>query len=122
MPYWGPKPDENDFAFGSLGAIFYLIIERMNKDSATVLSKSYPEQSMIASLTCLRLLGEQFPKNLSVHLGKQGYEAVKSAFEEWYAKVRDKQPPKYRNAILVEAKKEFAHFEERILKKYETKD
>ncbi len=116
MPYWGYRPDECDYAFGAVGAYICLIKERMLKDIKTVLDKSYPEQGMIASLTCLRLLGERFPKSLSVHFGKKDYEFVNSSFEEWYTRVSGALPPEYRDRILSEAKKEFALFEERILK------
>lgn len=114
MPYWGSKAEENDFAFGSVGSVIYLIKERMMTDIDTVLSKNYPEQGMIASLSCLRLLGERFPKNLSVHFRKKDLAAVRNAFEQWYAAVSPQLPPEYRDTILEEAEREFALFEERI--------
>jgi hypothetical protein len=90
----------------------------MVKGIATVLEKAYPEQAIIASLTCLRLIGEQFPKNLSVYFGKKDFAFAKNAFEEWYEKVKDRLPAEHRDAILANAKKEFTLFEDRILKKY----
>ncbi len=119
MPYWGDDVDQCDFAFDSVGAVIYLIIERMNKDVDKVLEKSYPEQSMVAYLTCLRLIGERFPKNLSVHFRKKHLKDVKSAFENWYDKVSDKLPSHLRADILRKAQEEFALFEERILKQHE---
>jgi hypothetical protein len=115
MPYWGSKSEDSDFAFDSVGAIIFLIKERMMKDIETVLKKSYPEQGMIASLACLRLLGERFPKNLSVHFRKKDFAFVKSAFEQWYQAVESQMPSKYRDEILAEARNEFALFEDRIL-------
>jgi hypothetical protein len=117
MPYWGSNPEDSDFAFGAVGVCILLIKERMLKDIAGVLDESYPEQGMIASLTCLRLLGERFPKNLSVHFRKKDFAFVKSAFGEWYEKIKSRLPPEHRDAILAEANKEFALFEQRIFKK-----
>jgi len=76
---------------------------------------------MIAALTCLRLIGEQFPKAFSVKFGRSDFEFVKDAFEKWYELVKDKLPAKYRDAILDEANIEFALFEERILKRPDQK-
>ena len=115
MPYWGSKSDESDFAFNSVGAIIYLIKERMTKDIDTVLGKNYPEQGMIASLVCLRLLGERFPKILSVHFRKKDFAFVEGAFEQWYAAVKSQLPSEYLDGILAEANNEFTLFEEKIL-------
>jgi hypothetical protein len=116
MPYWGPGPDQSDYAFNAVGAYIYLIKERMMKDIGTVLEKGFPEQGMVASIACLRALGELFPKNLSVHFGKKDFAFVVSAFNEWMAKVGPRIPSKHREALLAEAQREFALFEERILK------
>ncbi len=115
MAYWGHMPDESDFAFDAIGAYIFLLKERMLKDIATVLEKTYPEQSMVASITCLRLIGERFPKALSVHFRKRDFAFVVRAFDEWLAKVGPQLPDKHRNAIVAEARAEFALFEERIL-------
>ena len=82
-----------------------------------VINKPHPEQSMIASLQCIRLLAEEFPKNVSVHFGKSEFEEAKAAFEKWYDTVHKKIPAKYREAVLEAANAEFALFEERVLKK-----
>jgi hypothetical protein len=115
MSYWGSKPEESDFAAGSVGSFIYFLKEKLIKEIDTVLKKNYPEQGMIASLVCLRLLGERYPKNLRVHFGKKEFAFVKSSFEQWYAAVKPQLPPKHRDGILEEAEREFALFEERIL-------
>jgi hypothetical protein len=117
MAYWGPKPDENDYAFGGIGAIIYLIKDRMQKEIAGILDEAYPEQGMIASLICLRLLGERFPKNIGIHFRRKDFEFVVNAFDEWVAKVGPRLPAEHRVQIIAEAKSEFALFEERILKR-----
>ena len=114
MPYWGNKPEDNDFAFDTVGSIIYLIKERMKSDVEVVLAKKYPEQGMVASMVCLRLLGERFPKNLKVHFGKRDFVFVKTKFEEWYAAVSPLLPSDRRDAILAEAEHEFALFQERF--------
>jgi hypothetical protein len=116
MPYWGTNPEDCDFAFDSVGACFYLIKDRLMRDIAAVLGKSYPEQSMVATLTCLRLLGERFPKNLRVHFGRRDFQFVVDAFHEWVTKVGPDLPAERRDAIVAEASAEFALWEERILK------
>lgn len=114
MGYWSAEPDGSDFAFDAVGVNILLIKQQMLKDIATVLEKGYPEQGMIASLTCLRLLGERFPKNLRVHFGKKDYQFVKRSFEQWYDKVNGRIPAKYRQDVLAEAHREFSLFEEKI--------
>lgn len=115
MAYWGGSSADCDYAFGTVGSYVFLIKERMFKDAATVLEKSHPEQGIIASLKCLRLIAEEFPKCVSVHFRRKQFEESKIAFSAWYNLVQNKLPVKYKNAILAEAEAEFLLFEQRIL-------
>jgi hypothetical protein len=120
MPYWGSKPAENDYAFDAVGVYVHLIKERMLKDLAGVINESYPEQGVLASLQCLRLLAEAFPKSVRVHFRKREFEHCRAGFARWYDAVKEKLPVEYREAILSEANTEFALFEERVLKRTTT--
>lgn len=80
MSYWGSKPDECDFAFDSMAVYIGLIKERLEQEAATVIEQAYPEQSIIAALRCLRLIGEEFPKALSVSFRRKDFEAARSAY------------------------------------------
>ena len=111
MSYWGNKPDECDFAFDSVGANIYIIKERLLKDIEVVAKNRYSEQSIIANLVCLRVIGERFPKALSVHFRKRDFEMVKAAFYKWY------ETTNHVPAGLKEcADSEFSLFEQSILK------
>ena len=114
MAYWGSDIDENDFAFGAIGATILYIKKQMLKNIDVVKAKNYPEQSIAANLACLRLLGERFPKNLLVHFGDSDLEEVRVEFYQW---VEDaKGIPQDRKDRIVEAtEREFQLFEERIL-------
>src|SRR5947209_7742219 len=92
------------------------IKDRMMKGIATVLEKGHPEQCILGSLVCLRVIAEQFPKSFGVSFESDDFEFAKKSFAEWYDKVKAKLPAKYRQAIRDEAEKEFALFEERILR------
>lgn len=87
----------------------------MFEDMENVLQKSYPEQSIIASLRCIRLLAEEFPKCVRVSFRRKELEQCKVAFANWYDAVKGKLPAKYREEILFQANAEFALFEERVL-------
>ncbi|QDU08168.1 hypothetical protein [Gimesia aquarii] len=115
MSYWGNRPIDNDFAFDQIGSYIYLIKERMFQSVDVVIDKPHPEQSMIASLQCIRLLAQEFPKCVSVSFGRSEFEETKAAFEKWYDAVYKKIPAKYREAVLEAANTEFALFEERVL-------
>lgn len=115
MSYWGDGVDDCDYAFDAVGAIFFRISDRMFKDAETVIAKRYPEQAIVASLCCLRLLGERFPKNLSVHFGKRDLERARKAFDQWHQVVKDQIPPERHEAIGVSANREFALFEDWLL-------
>jgi hypothetical protein len=117
MSYWGYGPDENDFAFDSLGACIVSIKKRIFQDIANDPKRQYPEQSIIPLLVCLRMIGERFPKNLSVTFRKKHFEQAKEAFYAWYQNAYEKIPEQYRGKVLQEAESEFQLFEERILKK-----
>jgi hypothetical protein len=116
MPYWGSKPADNDYAFGAVGVYIYLIKDRMFKDMATVIAKAHPEQGIVASIQCVRLLSSEFPKCVSVHFGKKELEMAKVGFAEWYEAVKDKIPSEYREAILAEAAREFELYQQQVLK------
>jgi hypothetical protein len=117
VSYWGNDVDDCDYAFDAVGVIFFRLKDQMFKDSDTVKAKSYPEQGILASLCCLRLLGERFPKNLSVHFGRKDLARARKAFDDWYALVQDKLPVERLEAIKQSADHEFALFEERIFNK-----
>ncbi|MEO0477156.1 MAG: hypothetical protein AAF085_14480 [Planctomycetota bacterium] len=118
MPYWGPKPLESDYAFDQTGACIAMIKKRLFDNMSNVIAKAYPEQSIIASLQCIRLLAEEFPKCVSVSFRKKHFAEARAGFEQWYELVKDKIPAKYRESVLEEANKEFALFEERVLARY----
>jgi len=117
VSYWGNDVDDCDYAFDAVGAIFFRIKDQMFKDSETVKAKSYPEQGILASLCCLRLLGERFPKNLSVHFGRKDLARTRKAFDDWYALVQDNMPVDRSEALKLSADREFTLFEERIFDK-----
>ena len=116
MSYWGTDIHDNDFAFDSVGAIVFMIKERMLADIEAVKSKNYPEQSIAASLACLRVIGERFPKCLSVHFRKRDFEAVRAEFYQWLD-TDATIPADLREGIKQSAEIEFRLFEERILKR-----
>ncbi|MGQ0799433.1 MAG: hypothetical protein ACT4NL_04880 [Pseudomarimonas sp.] len=89
----------------------------MFKDSETVIAKRYPEQGIVASLCCLRLLGERSPKNLSVHFTKRDLERARNALDRWFELVQDQLSPARLEAIRLGADREFALFDEMITKK-----
>ncbi|WP_422931908.1 hypothetical protein [Singulisphaera sp. PoT] len=67
---------------------------------------------MAASLACLRLIGDRFPKNLRVHFSRHDFEIVVAAFDQWLEKVGPKLPKQYREEIVGEARVEFARWRE----------
>lgn len=115
MSYWGSKPIDNDYAFGGVGAYVCLIKTRMFESAKKVIEESYPEQDIIASLQCLRLLAGTFPKCVRVHFRKKEFQASVEAFTQWYDLTKDKLPPEYREAIQKEADEEFELFRRQVL-------
>ena len=115
MSYWGDGADESDFAFGAVGAYIYILKERMLNDIKVIREKAYPEQSIVASLVCLRLIGERFPKSLSVHFTRADFESARRAFDDWYQATRSRVPQQYATSIAAAARVEFELFEARIL-------
>ena len=115
MPYWGNGPDESDYAFDAVGAYVFLIKERMFRDAETVINKSYPEQGIVASLACLRLLAVQFDKCVDTHFGRKDFEKARDAFDRWYESVEHTLPKTRRAAIRATANSEFQLFEDQVL-------
>ena len=114
MGYWSGEADGCDYALTALGRIIYEIKEHLLEDMKEVRDEEYPEQSMIAILSLLRLIGEQFPENLSVHFGRRSFDRVREAFNQWFEKVEKKIPAKHRKMLRQEADKEFLLFEQHL--------
>lgn len=115
MPYWGSGSADNDYAFDTVGAYVFLIKDRMFQGASKVVEKSYPEQAIIASLQCLRLLAAEFPKCVKVHFRRKEFAKAKDAFGVWFDSVKDRIPYEHREAIRLDAEKEFALFEKQVL-------
>ena len=115
MSYWGSKPEECDFASGSIGANIFLIKKRLLKDIDSDPKFEHEEQSILSNLMCLRLIGQKFPKALRVHFRKKDYLHSKESFYTWYENGGRNVPEKYREKLLQAAESEFLLFEEQIL-------
>ncbi len=115
MPYWGHKSADNDYASTTVGAYIILIKERMFEGAKTVLAKAHPEQGIVASIKCLRLLAEEFPQCVRIHFGRRDLQKAREDFLNWYSITKDKIPAKYREPMLADADLEFRLFEERVL-------
>lgn len=115
MSYWGSGPIDNDYAFDAIGAYVFMIKERMFQDANKVIEKSYPEQGIVASLECLRLLAGQFPKCVNVHFRRKELVRARDLFDRWYKSVCDQLPPNHREAIRLNAESEFHLFETQVL-------
>lgn len=115
MAYWGSGVADCDYAFDHVSVYVFEIKQRMLKDMENVLQKSYPEQSIVASVKCLRLLWEGFPKCVRLNFGRRDLERCEQSFELWYTAVAARLPAKHRAAIRSEAMLEFALFRETVL-------
>jgi hypothetical protein len=83
-------------------------------DIGTVLAQAYPEHGLIASLVCLRLIGEQFPKNLSAEFCKTQLARTKELFYNCYGLAEAQLSPHERDGLLAAAEREFLLFEQRV--------
>lgn len=113
MAYFG-ETIGNDYESGKVGVYVLLIKEKMFNDMATVIAKSFPEQSIVASVKIIRLLASEYPKSVSVHFGKKELLKAESGFAEWYDLVCEKIRPPYRDRVLKEAEAEFSRFRNQI--------
>jgi hypothetical protein len=111
MSYWGAGPDGCDFSFSAIGVAVLRLKRKMYEDIEGVKEDNFSEQSIIASLVCLRLIGQEFPNNLSVHFRKKDYLIVKKDFYDWYENTKNKIPRKYQAGVLKEAEEEFEKWE-----------
>lgn len=110
MAYWGSSVADADFPAGTVGVYILQIKKRMFEEANAVVEKKHPEQSILASLRCIRLLNSAFPKNRSVHFGKKDFAKAIALFDEWYDAMSGKIPKKYRQGVRDEADAEFARF------------
>lgn len=111
MSYWGNEVDGSDYAFTTIGSYIVLIKKRMFKDLEGTLEESFEEQSLIASLACIRLIGERFPECLSVSFRRSEFERAKAGYYKWYELVESKLPFKRKVELKKEAEKEMALLE-----------
>ncbi len=113
MAYWSSEADGCDFAFDSIGVTVIQISELLFREADLVREKNFREQSILAHLRCLRVIGEQFPKSLRVSFRRHHFEKARDAFREWLGSVN--LSAKRKEELFDCAEKEFSLFEERIL-------
>ena len=111
MSYWSEELDGCDLAFDSLGASIILIRKRLFNDLDKVINKKYPEQTVGTTLRCLRLIGEEFPKELSTSFKEKHLAEVKCKFLSWYDLVKEKIPKNYREGVYKNTMAEIELFE-----------
>ena len=112
MSYWGSGPVDSDYATNTICSYVYLLKKKMLEDMSNVLTKSHPEQHIIASIQLMRLLASEFPKCFAVHFGISDFRKFKTAFEEWYEVSKGKIPKEYREKLMEEAVRQFDLFED----------
>lgn len=110
MSYWGSGPTDNDYAFDSIGAQVVVFRDRMFADAKTVIERAHPEQSLVAAVTCLRLLDRQFPKCVRVSFGRRELERAETTFGEWLQRVDAALPPDLAQSLKDEAGAEFERY------------
>ena len=117
MSYWNGSAEGSDFATNAVGVAILNIKDKMLKDFDGIMKAKHPEQSIITSLTCLRLIGERFPQSLCLHFLEQDYIEMKEKFYQWFELMNKKIPAKYRDELKASAEQEFMLFEKTILKR-----
>lgn len=117
MTYWGSEVGKSDFAAGAVGAAVLLIKERLFKDAENVISKSYPEESIAASVRCIRMIASAFPESVALHFKRKDLARARELFDRWYELVEPKLPKQRAAGIRAAALEEFAKFEEELLTK-----
>jgi len=120
MGYWNGSLTGSDFAFDEVSLTIDLIADRMFEKADLVITKEHAEQSILASLSCIRILCEAHPKNRQVSFTKKKYVTAKEKFNQWYTLVEKKIPKKHREDLKKSADEEFALWEERIFKTKES--
>lgn len=117
MAYWGDQPADCDYAFGAVGVYTILIKERMLQDASRVIEKEHPEQSIVASVRCLRLLDADFKKSVRLHFSRRDLESTWAIFCQWFETVQDSLPPEHREGIWRAANDEFETYRAQLLHK-----
>lgn len=115
MSYWGCKPIDCDYAFDTVGSYVYAIKERMLRDAENVIAKAYPEQGIVSSIQCIRLLDAAFPRCVRVHFRQKDLQVAQDLFARWYEAVKDSLPPEHSDAIRAEAEDEFRALRAQLL-------
>jgi hypothetical protein len=114
VSYWSADADGCDFAFNCVGVYALLIKERMFQDAELAIEKSMAEQSIVASLRCLRALDAQFGKAIRIGFRGKDLDVAEKLFESWYAKAGVKVPKKHRAEMLAIAREEFRLYREQL--------
>lgn len=112
MSYWGSGSVDSDYAANTICSYVYLLKKKMFEDMNNVLTKSHPEQHIVASIQLMRLIACEFPKCFAVHFERSDFEQFRESFEEWYAACEEKVPKKHRKKLMDEAIRQFELFEE----------
>ena len=106
-------PDSPDLSWFDIDDVFDGIRGCL-RNLANDLAELHPQQQIVASFVCLRLISNHFPKHLSANFCKDNLARVKELFYDCYDWTKRDQQLGDRDAWLAYAEREFALFEERI--------
>jgi phosphotransferase system HPr-like phosphotransfer protein len=114
VSYWSADADGCDFAFNCVSVHAVALKKRMFHDAELAIENSMAEQSIVASLRCLRALDAQFGKAIRIGFRGKDLELAVKLFESWYEKAGAKVPKKHRAEMLSVAREEFRLYREQL--------
>jgi hypothetical protein len=114
VAYWSADADGCDFGFNCVGVHAIALKKRMFHDAELAIEKSMAEQSIVASLRCLRALDAQFGKAIRIGFESEDLDLAEKLFESWYEKAGAKVPKKFRAKMLSIAREEIRLYREQL--------
>jgi hypothetical protein len=114
MSYWNKEIDGCDYASGKISVLFLQIERSIEAQMAANVFNVAAALKTLALLRCLRLLGERFPKELSVRTDERSLDELRRSYMAQLQSLQQTLSIEAFRAIAAAANAEFSLFHERV--------
>lgn len=112
MEIFSTAPDGNEMADMANARYFNLAIKQIKENAEWLKIANKPTQALLAHIEILIMLAKRFPIDANLSIKKDKVKEWKNTFNDWFERVGNKIPAKYRDGIKANGDELFKQLEQ----------
>ena len=105
-------PDGNEMADMANARYFNLAIKQIEENAERLKTANKPTQALLAHIEILIMLAKRFPIDANLSIKKDKVQEWKKTFNDWFERVGNKIPTKFRDGIKANGDELFKELEQ----------